>query len=187
MRAVKNKQTKKNTLHLGEGKSTLWFEYSIEVCYETIVCLPSFTVNYFVSSPWRQFPFVIMYDISACSATRVYDGNLMEDLFSWETLFVKRNKHRSCLSVCYCEFLNLHFGLKRVCFIEIWKVSVTFSALESSSKCQKKKKNLKNSQPSKYPPLHHAPHNPSSNDTSVCPMLCFFWESSIYSSTAILI
>lgn len=142
MGAVKqNKKT--TTLRLGEGKSTLWFEFSTEVCYETVVCLLSFTVNYFVSSPWRQFPFVIMYDISACSATRVYDGNLMEDLFSWETSSVKRNKHGTYkLSVCYCEFLNLHFGLKRVCFIEMWKVSVTFSALENSWKCQKKKKSI---------------------------------------------
>lgn len=77
-----------------------------------------------------------MYDISAFSATRVYDGNL-KDLFSGEALAVKKNNHGTYqLSVYYCEFLNL-FGLKRVGFIELWKISVTLSALDNSLKCKK--------------------------------------------------
>lgn len=35
----------------------------------------------------------MMYDLSACSATKANDGNFMEDLFSWETVSLKKNKH----------------------------------------------------------------------------------------------
>lgn len=47
-------------------------------------CLLS-PVNYFVSSPSSQSAFLVMYDLSACTATGAYDGDLLKDSFSWET------------------------------------------------------------------------------------------------------
>lgn len=120
-----------------------------------------------------------MYDISAFSATRVYDGNL-KDLFSGEALAVKKNNHGTYqLSVYYCEFLNL-FGLKRVGFIELWKISVTLSALDNSLKCKKYIYMWQEYTVGWYIALCHSPDNSDSNDGFVCSMLCFFWEFGIH-------
>lgn len=72
-------------LPLGEEKLTLWLERSVEVHCEIIVWLLSIPHQLFRELTFKPVCFLMMYDLSACSATRAYDGNLLEDLFSWET------------------------------------------------------------------------------------------------------
>lgn len=129
-------------LPLGEQKLTLWLERSAEVHCEIIVWLPSIPCQLFCELTFKPVCFLMMYDLSACSATRAYDGNLLEDLFSWETGHKEKNKHDICkLYICWLLWiLNLHFGLKIDSFFKMWKVN--FSITSQKKSLQIVKKNL---------------------------------------------
>lgn len=55
---------------------------------------------------------------------------------SAEKLGMKKNKHGIYkLYICdYCEFLNLHVGLKIDSFFKMWKVNISITALKKSLK-----------------------------------------------------
>lgn len=156
-------------LPLGEEKLTLWLERSVEVHCEIIVWLLSVPHQLFRELTFKPVCFLMMYDLSACSATRAYDGNLLEDLFSWETGHKERQAwYIQAVYMCRLLWiLSLHFGLKIDSFFKMWEVNFSITSQKKSLKIVKKKFTRK-ILPIQITTINLTPFdNPSSNDSCV--------------------
>lgn len=120
---------------MGEEKLTLWLEHSAKVHCKIIVWLPSIPSQLFCELTFKPVCFLMTYDLSACSATRAYDGSLLEDLFSWET--GHKEKQAWYIQAVYLWLLRIPkstFCVENGFLFKMWKVNISITALKKSLK-----------------------------------------------------